>query len=110
MTSIQELCILRYLKEAVKECEEYDGWTDGEQLKYYIDKNGFNPIIELKQTHKRLVKKYCSPEIKEEIEYYHRTNDFDVGRLKTLGELIADLDVGRTVETLIYELFSTRLK
>lgn len=110
MTSIQELCIMRYLKEAVKECEAYDGWTADEQLKHYIEKNGFNPIIELKQTHKRLMKKYCSLEIKEEIEYYSSTADLDLDRLKTLSGLIADLCVGRTVETLIYELFSTRLK
>lgn len=110
MTSIQELCTLRYLKEAVKECEAYDGWSAEEQLEHFIEKNGFNPIIELKQTQKRLMKKYCSLEIKEEIEYYHKTNDLDLDRLKTLGGLIAEIDVGRTVTAIIYELFSTRLK
>ena len=105
MTSIQELCILRYLREAVKECEEYDGWTADEQLEYFIQKNGFNPILELKETKKRLIKKYCSPEIKEQIEYYYTTNDLDLERLKTLGGLIAERDVGRTVVTIIYELY-----
>lgn len=108
MTSIQELCILRYLKEAVKECEAYDGWTANEQLEHYIRNNGFNPILELKETKKRLINKYCSKEIKEEIEYYHTTNDLDLERLKTLGGLIDERDVGMTVRTIIYELYGLR--
>ena len=63
------------------------------------------PILELKETKKRLIKKYCSPEIKEQIEYYYTTNDLDLERLKTLGGLIAERDVGRTVVTIIYELY-----
>ena len=49
MTSIQDLCTIRYLRKAVEECKAFDGWTDDEMLEYFIQKNGFNPIEELKQ-------------------------------------------------------------
>lgn len=105
MTSIQDLCVIRHLIKAVKQCEAYDGWTADEQLSYYIQRNGFNPIVELKETKERMIEKYCTPEIKEEIEYYHKTNDLNLERLKTLGGLITDLDVDRTVNAIIYELY-----
>ena len=43
----QELCTYFYLKNEVKNCEPYDGYTKEEQLEYYINKCGFNPIEKL---------------------------------------------------------------
>ena len=43
----QELCTYFYLKNEVKNCEPYDNYTKEEQLEYYINKCGFNPIEKL---------------------------------------------------------------
>ena len=106
MTSIQDLCAIRYLRKAVEECQAYDGWTDDEMLAHFIQKNGFNPIEELKQTKKRLIKKYCSKEIEEEIEFACKSKDLDLDRLNKLQSLIDELDIDRTVRNIIYDLYT----
>ena len=105
MEAIKDLCMLKYLKEAVKECDPFDGWEADEMLQHYIGKYGFNPKVELKLHIDKLYKKYLTKEIKAEFEYHQASEDLDTKRLGELQILINGLDAGRTVEAIIYELF-----
>ena len=105
MEAIKDLCVLKYLKEAVKECDPYDGWEATEMLQHYIGKYGFNPKVELKLHIDKLYKKYLTREIKTEFKYQQASEDLDTKRLYELQVIIKDLDAGRTVEAIIYELF-----
>ena len=105
MEAIKDLCMLKYLKEAVEECDPYDGWEADEMLQHFIGKYGFNPKVKLKLHIDKLYKKYLTKEIKAEFEYHQASEDLDTKRLGKLQTLIKELDVGRTVEVIIYELF-----
>ena len=48
MKAVEDLCVLKYLKEAVEECDPYDGFEADEMLQHYIGKYGFNPKVKLK--------------------------------------------------------------
>ena len=105
MKAVEDLCVLKYLKEAVEECDPYDRFEADEMLQHYIWKYGFNPKVKLKLHFDKLYKKYLTKEIKAEFEYHQASEDLDTKRLGKLQTLIKELDVGRTVEAIIYELF-----
>ena len=105
MKAVEDLCVLKYLKEAVEECDPYDGFEADEMLQHYIGKYGFNPKVELKLHIDKLYKKYLTKEIKAEFEYHRASKELDTKRLGKLQTLIKELGVGRTVEAIIYELF-----
>lgn len=51
----KELSTFFFLKEEVKKCEPYDGWTSEEQIDAYIKSNGFNSIEALEEQTKTLL-------------------------------------------------------
>ena len=105
MKAVEDLCVLKYLKGAVEECDPYDGFEADEMLQHYIGKYGFNPKVKLKLHIDKLYKKYLTKEIKAEFEYHQASEELDTKRLGKLQTLIKELGVGRTVEAIIYELF-----
>ena len=107
-STINDLLVIRQLRESVKQCEEYDGYSSDEMLEHFINSNGFNPIEELKIQKKRMMKKYCDKEIRKEIEHYRKTRELNIERLMLLERLIRDKETyDRTHKSLIFELFGT---
>lgn len=104
---LYDLLSLRQLRESVKECRAYDGWSAEYMLETFIKDNGFNPFEELENQKSLLLNLYCDNDMLREIKYYQTSKDLDIKRLEYLDKIIKERVVDRIHQVLIYELFKT---
>ena len=104
---VNDLLVLRQLRKSVEDCKAYDGYDSENMLEYFITNNGFNPVEELEIFKKKMLRKYCSKEIVNEIQ---DKGELEYEKLMELQLMISDLTQDKTHRVIIFELLRTGTK
>jgi hypothetical protein len=65
-----ELLAIKTLLQNIEKTQAYDGYSTEHQIKFFENKNKYNPIIEFQKLNEKLIQKYLKEEYKK--DFYNK--------------------------------------